>query len=521
MTQKADALRAWATTPERATLLGLIGAGIVGLAAGLDATALPGPIAAAVFILLVVAATIPLIVANFQAFVVMWVAVALTQNVVAGLWLHAGASGGFVWTEAKTIAAGVLVLAYLPAMWRYLRADRWLAIVVFAYVAVLLGALRSTEPEAFAYVRNFGLPLALLVAAFAARRAITAAQLAPFVYRLAATVIGYLALGNAIESLVGSSRWRSWLNADELDSVSALSQTTPFFGIKISRVGGFLLEPITTGYLVTGAVIAAGVAFAACSAERPDRSVHAGRLTPILSRVLHPAVVMVLGVAVIISAGTKSSLLALVVAAMVFALTGWLGRLRAHVIAPLGWVLSLASVVAYMVTVKPDVLKYGLSHPLRLIGGDSTTFHWAGLVLGVRESVSPPWGHGLGDGGNFYYNFHPDEPKYPGLWLGKGAESGIGVLAYQLGIVGLVLFLGAVAMLAQRWGAGAAVLLTAWSSGAFFGESYFGPLVAWVYVLPAALLAIERRDDAADPVMAVGRAWVTWLTSNVARVVRR
>lgn len=90
-------------------------------------------------------------------------------------------------------------------------------------------------------------------------------------------------------------------------------------------------------------------------------------------------------------------------------------------------------------------------HLYGLIGGFTTLF-----AAGIKEVVA---GFGLGNGGNMARHY-VEGGAYGDGWLGSGSESGIGVIAYQLGFVGLLLF----AML--LW------LVISGPSGAKDGKSY-------------------------------------------------
>jgi len=461
-----------------------------------------------IYLLLLVVVSVLLARRDARAFLVFWVTTALTQNLFVGIWLASGQPGGLLWTEAKSISAVAAAVALSPRIGSLLRRQPTVLFAFCAYGLAGLASVRWISPGAVAYGRNFALPLVLALLAYALVQGIDLRTRARWVYQISALAIAFLALGNLLEIFVGTLRWRSVLNADSLGSVSALSTDTPVLGMSVGRAGGFLLEPVTTGYVATGAVIALLVAVQVRSELFPKKP-----RSPWSACLMKWQTWAILGGLVIASSGTKSSGLTLMAAFIMYVAARKLRPSRTGFAVVGVWAMSVLSVFLYMTIAKPSVLRYGLSDPLQIIGGDSTTYHWAGLVLGLRGSWSPPWGAGLGDGGNFYYNFHPDAPKLPAEWLGSGSESGIGVLAHQLGLIGLVAFAVLIVALASRWGAASAVMLVAWSAGALFGESYFGPLVAWAFVVPAGLLALQEGEEMAALPQAAVLAYIRggWL----------
>lgn len=69
----------------------------------------------------------------------------------------------------------------------------------------------------------------------------------------------------------------------------------------------------------------------------------------------------------------------------------------------------------------------------------STLPHVAGLMSIKDSLLNSPFGHGLGSGGNWGRVFDPY--KWKGIKHISGAESQVGVICYQLGIIGFLLYL--------------------------------------------------------------------------------
>jgi hypothetical protein len=126
--------------------------------------------------------------------------------------------------------------------------------------------------------------------------------------------------------------------------------------------------------------------------------------------------------------------------------------------------------------------------------GNNTAFtHASGLLLGIRAAITNPMGSGLGVGGNFGQIFTNSSR---GDWISSGSESGIGVLAFQLGIPGLLLVLVFVfksltanlieiqsnnvknpSISKMTFGAS---LLFGWYCASLFSENAFGPQSALI-----------------------------------------
>lgn len=84
-----------------------------------------------------------------------------------------------------------------------------------------------------------------------------------------------------------------------------------------------------------------------------------------------------------------------------------------------------------------------------------------------------------------------------------------GVLAYQAGILGIVLFAATVASLCKHLGRRSAVLLSAWTSAAMFAEALFGPQAAGLIVVAAALFMTVDTDNADESASGNGTCYTT------------
>lgn len=417
---------------------------------------------------------------SFEGYLYYWLALALTQNSFAGLWLtHGEAFVSIAVTEMKTVSALTAIILSLPTIWRLLLRIPGLGPLAAVFILVLLLNLRSTDAAAIAYARNFILPIAMLLLV-AANTWQLARQTRLLVLRdLVVFVTLLLSVGALLESILGSRAWREFFHIDNIAALGEVSDRTTVFGVELARVGGFIIEPTNAGYVAAGLSLAIVVLL--------FRENLGGSMA--LRALLALAVLLLVG------AAAKSGLLMLVVAGV-----GWLylrtkvGVLWAFI---LSWLTSFALIATYVVMVKgPSALSNMFSNPLAILGGDSTTYHLAGLISGIQGGLSSPLGHGLGNGGNF--------GKAQGdvtndFWITSGGESSWGVLAFQLGLVGLLALLGILVVVARSWGISSAVILCGWAASAMFAEAIFGPQTAGLLMISAALLRVETRLNPVRP----------------------
>ncbi|MCU1569974.1 MAG: hypothetical protein JWR33_715 [Naasia sp.] len=442
------------------------------------------------YLVLVAVAVISALLAlwRIRVFLVFWLALACFQGAAVGLWLAVfGGGAGLEVTEMKTAAALGMVVVTAPAIWRYLLPRRALLIAVVLFVLSVMVSLRAFIPATLAYGRNFLLPVLLMIALVAAFERVPAAERLRLAFRLSGALSAFLLLGSVIETAVGTTAWRSFFHAEDIGALSSLSTTTYVLGVEVGRVGGFILEPVNAGYMAAG--------LAVCLLAAADRLSRRERLWC--------AAALVADGVVILAASAKNGLLmilAFIFAALLLKLIrgGW----RA-LVTPLTWLVSFLAVVSYIVLLRGlSALPVLFTDPAKLIGGDSTTVHMTGLIEGVSRAISHPLGFGLGNGGNLSQNL-PNPGAFaeePG-WLESGGESGIGAMAFQIGIVGAVLFLYLLVRMGNAWGVRSIALLAAWSASSLIAESMFGPQVASVFIIGIVLLA----DQPEGPWLGRGR----------------
>lgn len=415
-------------------------------------------------------------------FITYWLSLVLTQSLWTGLWSapfdHAPS---LVITESKTVAAAVAAVWLAPKLLAYLRRKAVIGIAVVGFIAALAISVRSVGPGTLAYARNFLVPIFIALVVLVLTQAWERRSRIRLLTLLTVTTTALLALGTIAELLLGTRVWRALLNTDKQASLSSLSTETSFFGLPFERIGGLMVEPVTSGY-IAGTALVILVLLAIERGRAPFR-----QHLPFLATGVVAFAVMAL-------AATKASLLMLVLAVLAFAAARFLtGRARYAVI-PVTWTATLVMILAYMALTKGVAPVARLwQDPLALIGDDSTAIHLAGLVFGFQYAIGHIIGAGLGVGGNFSRNFSEtgERPPYQ-EWLSSGSESAIGVLSYQLGLIGLVLFTVMIAVIGRAWGRASIVLLGVWSATALLAESMFGPLVAALFMIGAALL---REDD--------------------------
>jgi hypothetical protein len=184
-------------------------------------------------------------------------------------------------------------------------------------------------------------------------------------------------------------------------------------------------------------------------------------------------------------AAAKSGALIILIALACFML--FRSRLKSWAAFTTGWIFAFALTASYVIYAKGLGSATSIfTNPVAIVGGDSTTFHLAGFIYGLKSIV----GHGIGVGGNF--NRVSGESWI--LWLGTGSESSWGVLAYQSGLLGLLLWLLVLCVIGEKWGHASAVLLCSWAAGAMFAEAMIGPQVAGLAMVGAAMMRTEEKD---------------------------
>jgi hypothetical protein len=417
-----------------------------------------------------------------RLFLYFWLTLAITQNFVVGIW-HDDFHGDvpLLVTESKSVSLLVAIVVSVPAIWGYLSKHTWLRRMSLIFALIMAVHIRDLDAGALAYLRNFVSPLALALLVASITQSTSRQDRLHALRGLIYWTIGLLAAGTLSETLVGTSSWRSFLNASSSGALSSLSETTSFLGISFPRVGGTLIEPTNAGYVAAIAVILLIVMVV--SARRQQSAV------AILLCALSAALI------VLVLAAAKSGLLMIAIAGIAWFL---LSRGASPVFSLfVSWFVSFTFTFGYVGFSKGFAsLPTAFTNPIAIVGGDSTTFHLAGFVYGIQYGIGHIFGRGIGVGGNF--NRDPLEPWL--VWLGTGSESAWGVLAYQTGILGLIAFLAFLLVVGQAWGASSAVIVAAWSASAMFAEAIFGPQVAGLALIGAAML---RQDIAVIPMVGV------------------
>ncbi|QNH96777.1 hypothetical protein [Corynebacterium anserum] len=423
-----------------------------------------GLISAAFALLFILGLGVVIAMVDMPTVVASAVSAALLQNTLLGLFHGNDGEVGIVVNEAKTIlVAAVALVVFYRHGWRS-RGNRWLLAILAVYAVVLVVHNAGFNSSFVANARNFALPIALLVViALSDPVRDLGGQL--YSQWLVGVTAAILLVGSLGELSMGTEAWRHFLHADALPGLNSLSETTVFAGFELSRVGGFLMEPVTAGYVATFVVLHGAIIFM--------RAVRTRQCTRGI--VLFSFFVVVSGFSVIILASTKNSLLMIAagVVSYVFSCVGW-SKLWAFICSI---AFGIGATFAYTTAVQGiGYIPAALADPVGASGGESTSIHNAGLLSGIYSLASSPLGHGVGSGGNFYRLYNPDIS--PRDWLGSGGESAVGTYLYQLGLLA-VLFLSVMTFVVlPRLTEEATAVLAAFATASFFAESLFGAPVA-------------------------------------------
>lgn len=417
--------------------------------------------------------TVLLLQLSLSAYIYYWLSLVLLQNAVVGLWLpdNFGGEVPLIVTEVKTVSLLIAVILSLPLIVRLLAKRRtvlWFTLVYFVWIVV---SVRGLDTATFAYGRNFIFPLLLLLFVGARASGLDLDFRLQLLRRLLAYTIVVLTAGVVAELAITTGPWRVLLNTDKLGSLGGVSDTTRFFGLRIDRTAGFIVEPTNAGYI------------AAICAVLLILSAIAARGVPTASWWLQ----FVASVWLLIESGARSGFLMLVLSLIVVVL--WRLRIPPVRLFIAGCVSAFALVLVYVSIVKsPAAVIKSFGDPPSLVGGDSTTFHLAGLMSGIQRGVQTVIGHGLGRGGNFSSIGGGEGALKGAEKVATGGESAWGVLSYQTGIVGLLLLIVVLVLIGREWGPLTLVALTVWSITAMFAEASFGLQVSAVLMIGAALL---------------------------------
>lgn len=384
---------------------------------------------------------------------------AAVQTTFVAFWLSGPSPppAALILIEVKT-ALVLTAPIFLIGRWREVPPAIRSAILPFLLVAALaaLQALRlAGGPSAtFAYLRNFAAPgLILLLIALSSRRRDVRALDGTLLFLAWA-----LTVATCAQLLAGQARWDSWIHLDNLMRIKGpLSTVTDFFGVRVPRIRSLVGEPINASYTF------AALTWWAILRRRPFLA----------------AILAMQNFGTFAKGGMIVSIVALV-----WVLATARGRKRGAILAGAIIIGTLPMLAAYGALSGVGSAYQVLIDPLAYsTGTNSAMTHAAGLILGLRSSVVNPQGAGTGAGGNFSNIFSPAGNTDD--WISTGSESAVGVIAYQLGIIGLLLLAWAVRALVKygsrlnslnaRIGTG---LFVGWVAAGVFQENSFGPQAA-------------------------------------------
>jgi hypothetical protein len=420
--------------------------------------------------LLVVCISVSLVLWDIRHFLMYWILLAVLQNAVSGMWFQVYLNEvPIVVTEAKTIAIFAAFGVSLGKVTTLFSGNRHLLVGGLLFTGGIIVNLTGFEPIAIANLRNFLLPILILVVAAANVAGMELAHRITFLKSALHSMAIILFLGAVWEVTVSTSTWREFFHAHALGGLNALSQKTTFFGVEFSRAGGFLLEPVNAGYLAAAVI-----------------SVFIILKFTVPTKVTMLDVAAVAGCLVALAAAaTKNGLMMFFVAIVALLLVR--RRVRPWKVVLLSMSASFAATLMYTTVVKgPGYLRQVFVDPVGSSGGESTSIHTAGLVSGFQSLLESPFGHGIGSGGNFLLVFEPQVTRH--FWLSTGAESAWGTFAYQAGCLGVMGLLWMLIGAASKWGKLSTIILAVWASAALFAESLFGPIAASLFMVGAAVL---------------------------------
>lgn len=424
-----------------------------------------------VTIIMITASVFATYMLGFRALILYLVILLMGQNFLAGMWFtDADGTIPLYVTESKTLALAVAMVLLIRPIIRVLARHRRLLAIAGLYVSTVLLHVQSLDPASLAYLRNFLSPIAILLLGLACSSQASKRERRQFLNSLSTLAAAFLLTGSLLEIVVGTTRWRSFLNADSSGALGSLSEYTAAFGLSFPRIGGFIVEPTNAGYL--GATVAlAGLL------NRTWRSE-----VDVPSRINW--FVVFAGLTVVALAAAKNGFLLLAIAFIFLALRS--AKTPVNLAAFLSWGITFVSISAYIGIAKgfsPLMASFG--NPVGIVGGESTTFHFAGLLYGIKHAVTHVLGQGIGSGGNF--NRETDQTRLE--WLTSGSESTWGVIAFQAGLFGLIFWLLWVVVSAKTLGTRSAAVIVAWSAVAMFAEAMPGPQIAGLTMFTVALFA--------------------------------
>jgi hypothetical protein len=382
--------------------------GLLGLAAHVALIATAGPLAFPIWIGLLALLFVHLPLAGFVVFLQFL----LYQNWFISLFspeIHGGSFQALQGTAFAAAAALALVSGFriwtVPERGRAVRTTAFWIGVALALVAVYtaLGAVTASPASALVYFRNTsGALIALLIALDLGRhhgiRTVASAFVLSVLLGMTMTACEYL-WPLAYYETINAARFMNlkfpaevYLNAREVLEY----RTRSFFNMgegaaDAFRFGGTNMHPISYGYVMGAAAIAAAV----------------------LRRWFFVLVALV----PIVLASVKGALIMIVAALLIQLVWAVTRSARLTLLAALGFTALYLSVGIY------QGLKTG-------------DYHVIGFMGGVRGFLANPIGHGIGAGGNHSENWKDgfDWHEFQNSGATFALESAIGVLMYQMGI---------------------------------------------------------------------------------------
>jgi hypothetical protein len=277
------------------------------------------------------------------------------------------------------------------------RASNWPFTLTVVLTLILMVAFLMSDAalaNRFAYARSFMGPLLVVLLGFTGR-----ARGTHFAHALMSTVTVAVLFGAVVYAFGGVFGWawaQPYFSFRHGGFSTALGYpgiwSTVFFDVRFLRFGAGFLDPIALGYWA---------AVAALLALR----YRSWALTALFATLT--GVTAAKGAWILLAAGGLIYLLLVT-------------RHR-----PTRWVFR--SLLVALLIVIPRFVDEGKG---------SFRVHVSGLVEGSRAAATKPLGHGLGAGGNWAGILGNADTS-----TATGAESAVGVIAYQLGFVGLVFLL--------------------------------------------------------------------------------
>lgn len=358
----------------------------------------------------------------------LWVTSAVLQNLFIGLYLHLAPEAfdrlllPLFEIKSVILIGGIswLLLANLFSTERvWLRNVDARFAAFLAIVACNFAVSSAPTVSKFAYLRNFTAFILLHLLGRWSCRSERAARIF-FTYLM---WLGAVLTLVSLADLLWPEMWAMHLNVERIEAAKGpISHITDFLGITLRRLKSGVGEPVNAGYIF------AGLAAAALSSRR---YVLCAAFATQLLLTFAKGPMLIFGACVMVWTYVRYA-----------RWKGFVPRSRALVMVAGGIVVGAAGYV-FVTALRVSVFQ------------TTTWAHFVGLGFGLLNAVTHPLGRGIGTGGNYRdvagLIGSADRPAAED-WLGSGAESAVGVVGTQLGILGLVVFvLAFAALLRESW----------------------------------------------------------------------